>query len=401
MSKVQTLRVFVKQRLTAAAEEIFELFERTIAEYEEELGRQRKLLDAVFKPQVQLHRADVQQLLQSEEEVPPEQQEWSSTLDQEDPPELPHIKEEQEELWTSQEGEQLRGLKEADIIKFTFAHDPVKSKDDEERPQSSQLHQRQTVFEIRDAERWTTEADGEPEPARTFNPDTLLQPVTHDEKSHSPEPETEDSNVWEETREPQTALNTLQNNEVPGSDVECYTRETSINFSELASSFEHKGRPQKHMEVQSGLKPFNCSVCGKVYHCKSSLNSHMRLHSKEKHFSCSVCKKTFPWRTAVVSHMRMHTGEKPFSCSFCGARFARSSHLTIHLRVHTGEKPFNCSVCKMSFRDSSTLSRHMRVHTGEKPFSCSVCGKRFTQDGTLKRHRTVHTGEDNISLQSL
>ena len=46
----------MKQRLTAAAEEIFELFERTIAEYEEELCRQRKLLDAVLQPQVQLHR---------------------------------------------------------------------------------------------------------------------------------------------------------------------------------------------------------------------------------------------------------------------------------------------------------------------------------------------------------
>ena len=46
----------MKQRLTAAAEEIFELFERTIAEYEEELCRQRKLLDAVTEPQVQLHR---------------------------------------------------------------------------------------------------------------------------------------------------------------------------------------------------------------------------------------------------------------------------------------------------------------------------------------------------------
>ncbi|XP_036949839.1 zinc finger protein 501-like isoform X1 [Acanthopagrus latus] len=400
MSKVQTLRVVVKQRLTAAAEEIFELFERTIAEYEEELCRHRKLLDAVTEPQVQLHRTDVQQLLESEEEDPPEQQEWSSSLDQQDPPELPHIKEEQEELWTRQEGEQLPGLEEADI-KFTFTPVPVKSNDDdEEEPQSSQLHQRQTVFEFRDAKPWTTEADGdcgEPEPTRNFNPDTHLQPVTHDEKSHSSELETDDSNVWEETREPQTSFNPLQNNEVPGSDVESYTRKTSINFSELAPSFEHKGRQQKHTDVQSGVKPFNCSVCGKVYHCKSSLNSHMRLHSKEKHFSCSVCKKTFPWRTAVVSHMRMHTGEKPFSCSFCAARFARSSHLTIHLRVHTGEKPFNCSVCKMSFRDSSTLSRHRRVHTGEKPFSCSVCGKRFTQDGTLKRHRTVHMGEDGIS----
>lgn len=47
MSKVQMLRAFVNQRLTAAAEEIFGLFERTIAEYEEELGRQsRRLQDA-------------------------------------------------------------------------------------------------------------------------------------------------------------------------------------------------------------------------------------------------------------------------------------------------------------------------------------------------------------------
>lgn len=57
MSTVQTLKVFVEQRLTAAAEEIFGLFEKTIAEYEQEVRRQRKLLDAVFKPEVRLHRA--------------------------------------------------------------------------------------------------------------------------------------------------------------------------------------------------------------------------------------------------------------------------------------------------------------------------------------------------------
>ena len=64
MSKVQLLRALVEQRLTAAVEEIFVLFERSIAEQEEELcrtkeenERQRRLLDAVFKPQLRLHRA--------------------------------------------------------------------------------------------------------------------------------------------------------------------------------------------------------------------------------------------------------------------------------------------------------------------------------------------------------
>lgn len=42
MSKVEVLRSLVEQRLAAAVEEIFGLFERTIAEYEEELGRCRE-----------------------------------------------------------------------------------------------------------------------------------------------------------------------------------------------------------------------------------------------------------------------------------------------------------------------------------------------------------------------
>ncbi|TDH09789.1 hypothetical protein EPR50_G00092520 [Perca flavescens] len=77
MTKVQMLRSLVEQRLTAAAEEIFGLFERTIAEYEEELcrskeknERQQKLLDAVFNPQLRLHRAELpQQHVCKEEEV--------------------------------------------------------------------------------------------------------------------------------------------------------------------------------------------------------------------------------------------------------------------------------------------------------------------------------------------
>ncbi|XP_034747479.1 chromo domain-containing protein cec-1-like, partial [Etheostoma cragini] len=106
---------------------------------------------------------DVQQLLVVKEEVLPEQQECSSSVDQQEPESPPHIKEEQEELWRSQEGEQLQGLEEADITKFPFTPVSVRSEGDEEEAQSSQLHQRQT-------QHMQTEADGEdcggPEPAR-------------------------------------------------------------------------------------------------------------------------------------------------------------------------------------------------------------------------------------------
>lgn len=61
MSKIEMLRLLINQRLTEAAEEIFGVFGRTIAEYEEEISRskleidrQRRLLDLSRKPQVSL-----------------------------------------------------------------------------------------------------------------------------------------------------------------------------------------------------------------------------------------------------------------------------------------------------------------------------------------------------------
>uniref|UniRef100_UPI0037E7393F zinc finger protein OZF-like n=1 Tax=Semicossyphus pulcher TaxID=241346 RepID=UPI0037E7393F len=403
MSKVQILRACVSQRLTAAAEEIFELFERTIAEYEEELCRskenQRKILDAVFNPEVRLHRADIQQLLVSNEEVPPEQQEWSPSLDQDNTPELPPIKEEQEEVWTNQEEEQLHELEEADIIKLTFSPVPLKS--EEEDPQSLQFQQTQTK-EHRDAECLKTAADGEDcggsEPDRSFNPDSHLQPVTHDESSHSSECETKVSRWdWEETSEPQSGLNPLQNKEEPVGDIECNTGNALMSSAECSKAFGQKQQLQKHTGILKGVKPFSCSVCGKRYSQKISLTKHMKRHSEGTCFTCSVCKKSFPCREELVRHMRIHTAEKPFGCSVCGIRFSQRIQLTSHLRVHTGEKPFTCSICKTSFTLRRSLIIHMRIHTGEKPFSCNICGYRFTQHGAMKRHMTAHTGEKPYS----
>ena len=59
MSSVEYLRGFVSERLTAAAEEIFEVFIKTIVEYEEEINRQRGLLDICWKPEIKLHRIGV------------------------------------------------------------------------------------------------------------------------------------------------------------------------------------------------------------------------------------------------------------------------------------------------------------------------------------------------------
>lgn len=45
MSTLQTLKSFINQRLAVAVEEIFGLLETTISNYEEDINRQRKLLE--------------------------------------------------------------------------------------------------------------------------------------------------------------------------------------------------------------------------------------------------------------------------------------------------------------------------------------------------------------------
>ncbi|XP_075938507.1 uncharacterized protein LOC142939171 [Anarhichas minor] len=407
MSKLQILRCLVNQRLTAAAEEVFGLFERTIAEYEEE---RRKLLQT---------RADVQQPLVLKEEVPPEQQEWRSGLDQEDP-EPPHIKEEQEEL-SIQEGEQLQGLEEV-YINFPFTLVTVKTEEDvDERDQSSQLHESHTE-DNRGAELLKTEADeddcGGSESASNSDPDGPFQPATHDETSSSSESETDvSSSDWEETGEPPSGPNPLQNNDVNDDDG-CNT-----GYVEGARSFGHEGRLQKlsplgvhsdgkrfgcpvcktsfsssaslvrHIRTHSGEKPFSSSVCGKKFTLNRHMKRHLALHTGEKLFSCSLCSRRYTQQGSLTRHMTSHTEEKLFSCSFCGKGFSHQGNLKQHLTSHTGGKPFSCSECGRGFAQKELLKQHMVVHTGEKPFGCSVCSKRFTQHGSLTRHLALHTGE--------
>ncbi|XP_031694985.1 zinc finger protein 84-like [Anarrhichthys ocellatus] len=241
-------------------------------------------------------------------------------------PEPPHIKEEQEEPWTSQEGEQLQGLEEADI-KFIFT--PVKSEDDEEEAQSS-LHQRQT-------EQMETEADGEdcrgPEPDRNSDPDRHPEPDTDDSV---------DSDFWKETREPQSGLNSLKNNEISDSIMGCH----SVNKEECLEPDSNFWKDDRRSGLNSNevpesetrftvTKPYSCTECGKRFHHDYNLKNHMKYHTGEKAFFCSVCGLKCLYKSHLEIHMRTHTREKPFPCLVCGKKYAHKASMQSHMAVHT------------------------------------------------------------------
>ncbi|XP_042291764.1 gastrula zinc finger protein XlCGF57.1-like [Thunnus maccoyii] len=267
----------------------------------------------------------------------------------------------------------------------------VNVEDDEEKPQSSQLHQRQ-------AEEMKTEADGE-EPARNLNPDRHLQPVTDDKASEMSVAEIEVScDDWEETRE---------KNEAPVSDMICNSPDKPFNCSECGKRFAKNGFLETHMRIHTGEKPFSCSVCGKKYTKKGYLIQHMAVHIGEKRHSCGVCNKRFVWHSGVECHkcigspasgMRCSTGGKSLNFSECGKRLCYSYHLKTDAGTHTQENLFSCSVCARKFTQRGYLIQHMARHTGKIRFRCCVCDKKFVYRHELKNHKCV--GESSQLHQS-
>ncbi|XP_061622794.1 gastrula zinc finger protein XlCGF8.2DB-like [Phyllopteryx taeniolatus] len=323
------LKELVRERLIGVADEIFGLFERTIASYEEQLCRareeneeQRRQLEAVSMTQMVLYNDDFQQLIGREEDSPGR----SPSLED---PQLPHIKEEEEE---------------ADVSQLPLTETPVECEDDkDEAPDWSHNHHH------------SGNHYGGP------SADNLLASLSQGE-------DTEALSIHSQT----------------------HACKEYFKLSLCGEGFSPKHLMR---DTQPGEKPFSCSVCGKSFGRKQHMLRHTRAHTGEKPFTCSVCGKKFTQKPNLIHHMRTHTGEKPFSCSVCGKTFPQKPNLIQHMRTHTGEKPFSCSVCGARFAHRFSLSVHMRKHTGEKPFSCTVCGQIFSQRANMLTHMRTHAGK--------
>ncbi|XP_029924391.1 zinc finger protein 1 homolog isoform X1 [Myripristis murdjan] len=451
------LKDFVNQRLSAAAMEIFEEFEKMLDVYKAEVTRSKEEVDNLRNQLDLLHDKSAAEapaahstiiadgcdsILLLEKLLPStpvemgqdsdfsvkaeaagpshtnagvENPDWINGMLHSDP-EVSQVKEEQEELGIDSQKQEAVFLS-ADVVK-SEQDQPEAEFEYELQPLSSDCSAAQS--ENSDDEDWTESKGAQKRPKKRKAKSKQRQTDSSTQEGYEVLPHEESSAKSQSDDHISCHLcgktfkyiGFLMNHiKTHDKTVDCHVCEITFQSAEelikhlqsaikkrhfcdlCGKTFTKMHLLKEHSKIHTGTKEFTCQDCGKAFLRKTELTVHTRAHSGEKPYSCDICGKAFSQRNNLKSHRRCHTGEKPHYCEVCGYSFRTSNHLKTHMRHHSGEKPYSCDICGKTFCQTGELTRHMMTHTEERPYGCHVCGMRYKFDSNLKVHMRNHKEE--------
>ncbi|KAM4728559.1 uncharacterized protein FYW61_011500 [Anableps anableps] len=454
MSSVQHLREFIRERLTAAAEEIFTEVEKTIVRYEEDI----RLLETCWKPQIKLTRIDQpKQRVGNRKEVLTHPQLWnqqrSSGLDQQEPeppeirrnqqePEPPEIRRNQQEP----EPRRIRGKQqEPDHQLIKDQEEPAFGKtvvryQEETRPlgicwnphiqltrtglpkqhvcREEEVLSGQQLWnqeepepqlaedELSDAEYLQFEEDRENQEGPVMNEGQ--EDLRLNQKEPEPPPqETGHKEIQLQTVKicsSQPLLPDCDTFMKPLSDEECELEpEPELlryqNPPEAQNSLDCIADPRQIREEPGHLQQQQEELSYSHRKRQKKQKCHKKIQKRERVNFCGTCGKRYYYLKSLLTHMRTHA-PKLHLCETCGNKFSSEEACNSHMLEHSLDKLHQCETCGERFYRKAALLKHVRDHFDHTSYPCEICGKRCFSGKALLVHMKTHTGEESYSCES-
>ncbi|KAM9797807.1 zinc finger protein 658B-like [Syngnathus typhle] len=403
MCKVKMLKDLMKERLNLAVEEIFDLFERTVADYEEKLcrekeeneRRQNELVATVADLRIQLHQAvqqDTRQEIPSEQLEEPtinkkaeEYAEKTPKLSEHIPSEAGQSKVDGEhcEDLQSEPDSLFAPLSDIDGITSDSSHADRRDRDRETRKE----YKGDMTQHDKDSHRSQSQ--------KTFHSKKKSKKkrknhmVTHKgEKQYSSKHIVKKGarKHTDEGLQPGSSDKNFQG-DMADDDVN-----VKLKSSRREKTFRSKKGLKKHMETHVRDKPFACPVCAKKFFLKHHVKKHMKKHTRQNAATTGISEAPLSGtdHTAESLENNKNCGANKHQCPQCGKKCPSNENLIAHMVIHTGEKPFSCSVCGQGFAFKESMMSHEKQHVGQIPFQCSVCQTDFLSRGQLISHIKLH-----------
>ncbi|XP_020493841.1 gastrula zinc finger protein XlCGF57.1 [Labrus bergylta] len=429
-AKMDMLRALVSERLSAAAQEIFKIVERTITEYEEEMScskwvvdRDRRLMDvskAHSEGSLQMCATDVK--LQAGQQQQPASIEISVCFNPENGPEStgdhPNLSDNHPHSSPASENDDRR---DHDIL-IDVADDGVKQECDMDTHFNTLKMTKPfkcPVCYIGFASKRTMVRHFKKHPEDRYSSyqcqfcpcyffcksEFIVHTRTH--QGDNPEMYREQMDRLLAHRE-EHAEEKL-NQRLSESDIS--TAPLNITPYDKSEFDQESLQPLCLYQIQTVTDiDKDSTAAGPVTHIKteptecgvsdgatgdSLLLSVNQGENEPKHFNLKniVEKRASEKSTELVVQFEAGRAQKPHKCPCCSKCFSLSKTLIRHFKIHTHDKAYQCQLCGRKFCQKSDLANHTRIHTGERPYQCPTCHKSFVQKGNLSVHMRKHADE--------